>query len=144
MSPSPRPTFTPETAQAFLKPFACVEADAPWSDQQYPPIRAALMALTQVSDYATLGVCADHWEEGMKSLRSYLEGLGYSGPVDGPHVLQEGQPQASCYLKYNTRRQTLYLEPYGRKYRGVLVCFQSDYANGFVGTYGHFPLNLFE
>jgi len=48
----------------------------------------------------------------------------------------------AVYIKYNTQRQASYLDSYTGTYRGVLVSCQSE-NDQLVGTYGHFPLDLF-
>jgi len=58
-------------------------------------------------------------------------------------TLPEDQPElGAVYIKYNTQRQASYLDSYTGTYRGVLVSCQSE-NDQLVGTYGHFPLDLF-
>ncbi len=46
------------------------------------------------------------------------------------------------YLKYNSQKQSYYFDEYTGEYRGVLVAVQGENED-IIGTYGHFPLDLF-
>ncbi len=97
------------------------------------------------ADFLTLGVCADQVDEGLTALNGYLAALGQSWRADAAPLA--GTPVASTtdpvYLKGNTRTEKVYGDRYLGPYRGVLITCQSDFAEAVVGTYGHFPLDLF-
>jgi Domain of unknown function (DUF1824) len=109
--------------------------------EQCAQLRTALQALTAVADYHIFGVCAEQQLAGLKALQSYAQHFGYE--------LTEKMGQelptlaGAVYLKFNPRSQRLYVDTYNGTYRGVLVSFQSDLAEGYGGTHGHFPLDLF-
>ncbi|NJM56605.1 MAG: DUF1824 family protein [Synechococcales cyanobacterium RU_4_20] len=132
--------FTPATADAFLQRFVCFEHEPQLDSTQACSVKEALLLLAGLSDFQTLGVCAASMETAVMALNSYLSALGHElqadmevlPPIDGP-----------VYLKCNTRSLGYYGDRYSGDYRGVLVSCQSDYSDGVVGTYGHFPLDLF-
>jgi Domain of unknown function (DUF1824) len=109
--------------------------------EQRTQIQAALQTLTAAADYQMFGVCAEQQLAGLQALQSYAQHFGY--------LLTEAMGQelpqvaGAVYLKFNPRSQRLYVDGYNGTYRGVLVSFQSDLADGYSGTHGHFPLDLF-
>ncbi len=109
--------------------------------EQRTEIQAALQTLTTTTDYHILGVCAEQQSAGFQALQSYAQHFGY--------LLTDAMGQelpeitGAVYLKFNPRSQRLYVDTYNGTYRGVLVSFQSDLAEGYSGTHGHFPLDLF-
>jgi Domain of unknown function (DUF1824) len=109
--------------------------------EQRDRIQYALATLMPSSDYQIFGVCAADRAEGIQALESYAEYFGY--------LLMPGvtaslpQTEGAVYLKYNPRNRSCHIEGYTGTYRGVLVSFQSDVEDGYKGTHGHFPLNLF-
>jgi hypothetical protein len=109
--------------------------------EQRLQIQAALQTLTTEADYQMLGVCADQQRAGSQALQEYAQHFGYLITA----VLASELPQltGAVYLKFNPRSQRLYVDTYNGTYRGVLVSFQSDMADGYSGTHGHFPLDLF-
>ncbi|MFM8309329.1 MAG: DUF1824 family protein [Microcystis aeruginosa] len=109
------------------------------SPEEEEALRQAILLVNQGSESINLGICADNDEEGFKALKSYLKALGYTLP----NSLPEDQPElGAVYIKYNTQRQASYLDSYTGTYRGVLISCQSE-NDQLVGTYGHFPLDLF-
>jgi hypothetical protein len=108
---------------------------------QSPEGKAAIFnALTIVldeSEYQLLGICAESHNEGMLALQQYLVAFGEE---DHPTCTDPGKP---LYIKYNTKTQTCYSEPYDGHHRGVIVSCQSNYDDGVNETFGHLPLNLF-
>jgi hypothetical protein len=93
------------------------------------------------SDYQIFGVCAASQAEGVQALESYAEYFGYLLIPGTTESLP--QTEGSVYLKYNPRTRSCYVEGYTGTHRGVLVSFHSDVEDGYKGTHGHFPLNLF-
>jgi Domain of unknown function (DUF1824) len=109
--------------------------------EQRDRIQYALATLMPSSDYQIFGVCASSQAEGVQALESYAEYFGYLLIPGTTESLP--QTEGSVYLKYNPRNRSCYVEGYTGTYRGVLISFQSDFEDGYKGTHGHFPLNLF-
>jgi hypothetical protein len=102
---------------------------------------AALQVLREATDYQMFGVCAESQAAGLQGLKSYARHFG----TEVPAALLAELPMltGSVYLKFNPRSQRLYVDTYNGTYRGVLISFQSDITDGYNGTHGHFPLDLF-
>ncbi|PSN18077.1 DUF1824 domain-containing protein [filamentous cyanobacterium CCP5] len=102
-------------------------------------LRQDLSVLNQLSDYQTLGICADSLGEGQTALEKFLGGLGVTVALDLP------EREGPVYIKFNTLKGAWYLDDYSGTTRGVLVTFHIDDAalSEVNGTYGPFPLNLF-
>lgn len=129
-----------EDAQQLLEKFTCNTNSGIISEQEKTTIRAALLKLTEASEYQMLGICADSLSEAMTALKSYLTTLSYEKiPEEESLTPVEG----SVYLKFNGRVQNCYVSSYTEQYRGVLISYQSTDDGGINGTYGHFPLDLF-
>ena len=111
------------------------------SVEQRSRIRESLQILTKAADYHTIGMCADDRTIGLTALHSYAKYFGYDITAD----LVTALPTISgaVYLKFNPRSNRLYIDTYQGDYRGGLVSFQSDLADGYNGTHGHFPLDIF-
>lgn len=102
---------------------------------------AALQVLQSAADYQMFGVCAESQAAGLQGLQAYTRHFGAEIPTT---LLAELPSLAGpVYLKFNPRSQRLYVDTYDGTYRGVLISFQSDIADGYNGTQGHFPLELF-
>ena len=112
------------------------------SVEQRSTIRDSLQILTKAADYHTIGMCADDQTIGLTALHSYAKYFGYDITAD----LVTALPTISgaVYLKFNPRSNRLHLDTYQGDYRGGLVSFQSDLADGYSGTHGHFPLDIFD
>lgn len=111
------------------------------SESEKVLIRQALLLLTSKSDYQNLGICADSVAQGFLALETYLKALGYEAILDRrADVTSFIGP---VYIKFNTQKQSYYLDSYIGKYRGVLVSCQSSQDESINGTYGHLPLDLF-
>jgi hypothetical protein len=111
------------------------------TDQNQAAIRQALQTLAAASDYQMFGVCADSQAAGLQALQTYAHHFGY----DLPSELTDNLPQiaGSIYMKYNPRSRLCYVDIYTGTARGVLGSFQSDYADRYSGTHGHYSLDLF-
>jgi Domain of unknown function (DUF1824) len=110
------------------------------SDAQKQAVREALLWLNDMSEYQTLGICASDLNSARTALKGYVAALSEPINVDIPE-----QPGA-VFLKFNTLKNAWYLDGYSGDSRGVLVTYHTsepelDTVNG---TYGPFPLNLFE
>jgi hypothetical protein len=127
-----------ETDQALRK---LQDLGAAASVEQRESIRQSLQVLTKAADYHTIGVCADNQTTGLTALHSYSKYFGYDITAD--LVIALPTINGSVYLKFNPRSNRLYIDTYQGDYRGGLVSFQSDLADGYNGTHGHFPLDLF-
>ncbi len=128
----------PEADQALRK---LQDLGAGASIEQRAAIRQSLQILTEAADYHTIGMCADDQAIGLTALHSYAKYFGYDITADLATALPT--ISGSVYLKYNPRSNRLYIDTYQGDYRGGLVSFQSDLADGYNGTHGHFPLDLF-
>ena len=130
--------LTVKEAQKILSRFSCVDVQ-PLSESEKALIRQAILLLTSKSDYQNLGVCADSAAQGFLSLETYLQALGYESTLDQADTTSS---VGAVYIKFNTQKETYYLDSYMGKYRGVLVSCQSS-DELINGTYGHLPLDLF-
>jgi Domain of unknown function (DUF1824) len=128
----------PEADQALRK---LQDLGAAASVEQREAIRQSLQVLTKAADYHTIGMCADDQATGLTALQSYAKHFGYDITADLITALPA--INGSVYLKFNPRSNRLYIDTYQGDYRGGLVSFQSDLADGYNGTHGHFPLDLF-
>ena len=102
-------------------------------------IREALDYLTKQADYHIFGICADTTQVALQSLQSYAAHFCYELPENNDlNAIADG-----VYLKYNPRSRRYHLDNYKGTYRGVLLSFHTDFTDGYSGTHGHFPLDLF-
>lgn len=129
-----------EEALKHLKEYSCLQVQTVNSQIDKEQLRQALLVVTNLSEYETLGVCADHVEEGFIALSKYLKALGYDVPLDPQ---QHEEKTHAVYIKFNSRKMTYYVDTYTGSYRGVLVSCQGE-NDSLLGTYGHFPLDLFD
>jgi Domain of unknown function (DUF1824) len=131
--------MTPDLAETLLRGHEDLGFAA--TAVQRETIRHALQALANTADYLIFGVCADSQLAGLAALKGYVHHFGY----DLTDALAQpfSQISGAVYLKFNPRSQRFLMDGYTGAYRGVLVSFQSDIAQGYSGTHGHFPLDLF-
>jgi hypothetical protein len=101
-------------------------------------IREALDYLTKQADYHIFGICADTTDAALCSLQSYAANFRYELPEANLSAIADG-----VYLKYNPRSHRYHADNYKGTYRGVLLSFHTDFTDGYSGTHGHFPLDLF-
>ena len=130
--------LTVEEAQKILSRFSRVDIQ-PVLESEKALIRQAILLLTSKSDDQNLGICADSATQGFLALETYLQALGYEITLDQVDITSSAGP---VYIKFNTQKETYYLDSYTGKYRGVLVSCQSS-DELINGTYGHLPLDLF-
>jgi hypothetical protein len=128
-----------ETALKILREYSCIQTKVAESDSEKEQLRQAICSIASLSEYENLGICADNSQQGFAALSSYLKALGYEINLKLDNLPRQENP---VYIKYNTQKQTHYLDSYAGTYRGVLISCQSE-DDKIVGTYGHFPLNLF-
>lgn len=115
------------------------------SEEQRATVCEELLWLSEQSEYQTLGICADDLGAATAALKSYVSALG---------KLAQGQPiqvdipprEGVVFLKFNTLKKAWYLDSYSGESRGVLVTYHTSETglDDVNGTYGPFPLDLFE
>lgn len=132
--------LTVEEAQKILENYSCIDTKSVDSEAEKNLLRQALLLFISKSDYQNLGICADSAAEGFLALESYLNALGYEAAINRA---DNTSFVGSVYIKFNTQRESYYLDSYTGKYRGVLVSCQSSQNESINGTYGHLPLDLF-
>ena len=98
----------------------------------------ALDYLTKKADYHIFGVCAADTQQALQALQNYVAHFGYELPESDLPAIADG-----VYIKYNPRSHRYHFDNYKGVYRGVLLSFHTDFTDGYSGTHGHFPLDLF-
>lgn len=123
-----------------LARFSCLETPPTLSATEVAEIRDALLLFNELSDYQTLGVCADDLSTAQAAVEAYVTALSR------PLKLDLDPRKGAVYLKFNTLNGAWYLDDYPGPSRGVLVSFHASETEVDVinGTYGPFPLNLFD
>lgn len=132
--------LTVEQAEKILREYSCTNTKLVESDSEKVLLRQALQLIADLADYLNFGICAETTEQGFLALQKYLNGLGYNVPLD---TQKSQEIPGSVYIKFNTNKQSFYLDSYNGNYRGVLVSCQSSAREDISGTYGHLPLDLF-
>ncbi len=109
------------------------------SADQRQAICADLLWLNEMSEYQTLGICADSVAAAKAALKGYVAALSQPINLDLP------EQTGAVYLKFNTLKNDWYLDGYSGKSRGVLVTYHTSEPelDSVNGTYGPFPLDLF-
>lgn len=120
-----------------LNRFSCLAQPPVLEAQEQADIRAALLLLNDISDYQTLGVCADTLAESKAAAEAYIAALGTVVNLDLP------EREGPVFVKFNTLKGAWYLDSYGGNSRGVLITYHSSDLDEVNGTYGPFPLDLF-
>ncbi|HEY9877620.1 MAG TPA: DUF1824 family protein [Leptolyngbyaceae cyanobacterium] len=120
-----------------LNRFSCLSTPPVLEAQEKDDIRTALLLLNDLSDYQTLGICADTLAQGKAAADAYVTALG--NPVN----LNLPEREGPVYIKFNTLKGAWYLDDYGGSSRGVLITYHSSDVDEINGTYGPFPLDLF-
>lgn len=131
--------LTVKEAREILAEYSCFEVKTVDSELEKQRLRAALLLITNLAESENLGVCADNSDQGLITLASYLQALGYEVPFEQSSVTPINEP---VYIKFNGQKMTYLMDTYQGKYRGVLVSCQSE-DDDIGGTYGHFPMDLF-
>jgi hypothetical protein len=124
-------------AKQILSQYNCIgKADITASKTD---VQTAIITLVNAAEYYILGICADNIEQGVDALTAYNRAFhrDYTIPSLSPITAQ------GIYLKYNTLRDSLYLDAYDGTHRGVLVSCQSSAEDGINDLFGHLPLDLF-
>ncbi|MGD1952341.1 MAG: DUF1824 family protein [Leptolyngbyaceae cyanobacterium] len=123
-----------------LAQFSCLVTPPQMAKPQKRSLIDALLWFSDLADYETLGICTDTLAEGKAATEAYVSCL--CRPID----LDLPERTGAVYLKFNTLKGAWYLDDYVGPNRGVLVSFHAsdpdyDLVNG---TYGPFPLDLFD
>jgi hypothetical protein len=132
-----------ETLKAHRKalaPFSCDQVPRSLSEDEQASVRETLRLFNELSDYQTLGICADDLPSAVQALKTYATALGC------PELnLDLGERTGPVYLKFNTLKGAWYLDDYSGPSRGVLVSYHASEpeADPVNGTYGPFSLDLF-
>ncbi len=132
--------LTVDDALKILKDYSCLQIKIVDFEADKHKLRQAIQLVSELCDSENIGICADNFQQGFKTLKSYLKALGFPNDLDIPNTVPKSH---SVYIKFNTETMSYYVDNYTGSYRGVLISCQSD-DHKLVGTYGHFPLNLFE
>ncbi|EKV03881.1 protein of unknown function DUF1824 [Leptolyngbya sp. PCC 7375] len=136
---TPSPTNLKKVRQQLAQ-FSCLAVPPQLSKAQKRDLINALLWFSDLADYETLGVCTDTLAEGKAATEVYV------GRLSRPINLDLPERDGAIYLKFNTLKGAWYLDDYAGPNRGVLVSFHAsepeyDLVNG---TYGPFPLDLFD
>ena len=131
--------LTLKAAIEILKQYSCIQLKTVDSEEEKQQLRQALIRVVMASEYENLGICADNSQQAFVTLTSYLKALGYKSNFDLGTANRGDTP---IYLKFNTQKMSYYTDKYVGDYRGVLISFYA-HEEEVVGTYGHFPLDLF-
>ena len=126
-------------AIALLKEYSCTEQKPIKTEPEKHRLQTAILRVAQCCETKNLGICADNANQGFASLEGYLRAMGFTPDFSTEASQPNDEP---VYLKYNCEKQTYYQSFYPENYRGVLLSCISE--EEFGGTYGHFPLDLFE
>ncbi len=132
--------LTLDAALKTLKEYSCLETKSAQLPEEKAALRQALLMVAHLADYQNLGICAENREQAFLALASYLNALGYETPADTSQV---PEMDGGVYLKFNSKKYSIYIDSYPDKYRGVLVSCQSAANELINATYGHLPLDLF-
>jgi len=110
------------------------------SADQQQSVREALLWLNDISEYQTLGICADSTADAKSALQNYVAALSSPIQVDLP-----AEQTGPVFLKFNTLKNTWYLDGYSGESRGVLITYHTSEEEmaDVNGTYGPFALDLF-
>lgn len=122
-----------------LNRLSCLNTAPALSQAEASSIREDLAVFNQLSEYQTLGVCADSLTQGQTAMSAFLQALGVTVNLELP------EREGPVYIKFNTLKNAWYLDDYSGPSRGVLVTFHTDEeaVADLIGTYGPFPLNLY-
>jgi hypothetical protein len=133
-------SMTVEKALEILKSYSCLDVKLVESEEDKKVLQTAIKQIVDLSEYENLGICADSLDFALESLSNYLQALGYNFNLDKSLLPPQ---ETAVYLKFNTQKKSHYLDSYDGDYRGVLIACQSE-DDTIAGTYGYFPLDLFD
>ncbi|MEL7493071.1 MAG: DUF1824 family protein [Cyanobacteria bacterium J06554_11] len=109
------------------------------SADQRQAVKEDLLWLNDMSEYQTLGICADSIAAATAALKAYVAALSQPIQVDVENRV------GAVFLKFNTLKNAWYLDGYNGESRGVLLTYHTSEPelDAVNGTYGPFPLDLF-
>ncbi|MGK7944314.1 MAG: DUF1824 family protein [Microcystaceae cyanobacterium] len=134
-------TLNLQTALKLLHSFSLPSVKPMKSDAEKEELRQAIRLVVSRSEWENLGICADTASQAIASLNSYLKALEYE-PITVTEEILPKELGNAVYLKYNSQKNTYYLDNYTGNYRGVLISCQGE-NDQITGTFGHFPLDLY-
>jgi Domain of unknown function (DUF1824) len=122
-----------------LAQFSCLATPPKLSESKRQALREDLLWFSEQAEYETLGICADTIEQAQTALMAYIAALGC------PMTITLPEHAGVVYVKFNTLKQTWYVDDYPGPSRGVLVAFHTSEPelDKINGTYGPFPFDLF-
>lgn len=126
-------------ALSLLKSYSCTELKTIKSEEEKHKLESSIKLIVSLSDEQNFGICASNSTEALNTLRNYLQAFGYENHLQ----IEEKLNHQPVYLKFSTERQSYHISDYSGSYRGVLITIFADFNEEIVGTYGHFPLDLF-
>ncbi len=129
-----------DDALKILKDYSCLQIKIVDFEADKNKLRQAIQIVSSLCETENIGICADNFQEGFTTLKNYLKALEICENLEKSPTAPKQTPVS---IKFNTETMCYYVDCYTGSYRGVLISCQSDNHN-LVGTYGHFPLNLFE
>jgi len=134
------PTAKLKAVRKQLITLSLVHGPIDLAEAQKQPVRDALLWLNDMSEYQTLGICAEGLAEAETALKGYVTALSQPIQVDLP-----ADQAGAVFLKFNTLKNAWYLDGYSGESRGVLVTYHTSEPEleDVNGTYGPFPLDLF-
>ncbi|MBE9069377.1 DUF1824 family protein [Leptolyngbya cf. ectocarpi LEGE 11479] len=123
-----------------LGQFSCLVAPPQLAAAQKKDVINALLWFSDLADYETLGICTDTLAAGITATEAYV------GKLARPITLDLPPRDGPVYIKFNTLKGAWYLDDYVGPNRGVLVSFHASEPEYELvnGTYGPFPLDLFD
>ena len=121
-----------------LAQFSCLIAPPQLTNPQKQDLIKALLWFSELADYETLGICTDTLDAGKTATEAYVRKLARPISLDLP------ERDGAVYIKFNTLKGAWYLDDYVGPNRGVLVSFHASEHDLVNGTYGPFPLDLFD
>lgn len=130
--------MTTAQAQAILAPFNCLTVQIIGDLEGKMAVQQAVLHLASITETHMFGILAANLEGAIAALHSYAKAFGYEPPSN------VNPCSGAVYIKFNPRAGLCYASPYTGDYRGVLIAFQSDLADGVNEMSGHLPLDLFE
>lgn len=128
---------TIQQSQATLAGFTGFQSPPLATSAEQEPIKTALLALAQATDYQMFGILAETCDQAIATLQAYIQAFGYDMPTSWQSV------EGPTYLKFNPNLGSCYTDGYTGDHRGVLISYQSAVDETMNQTYGHFPLDLF-
>lgn len=130
-----------EVLQAIeiLKQYSCITGKTEISPEERQQLKEAILLISRLADDQNLGICADNLDRGFSTLVNYLKALGYEYQTPSVNL----EPSKGIYLKFNTEKLNHHIDVYEGDYRGVLISYRGEDPE-IMGTYGYFPLDLFD